>query len=283
MTVLSSLPHHRSALEQNRVMTLRPQGRAVVVCALAGMLLAVAADPVAAHGGGSDAPYYRTQLASADAQPAGVTVRVDPAGEWIEVAYSGGGTIVILGYLDEPYLRLTATTVDENTLSESTYLNQAMFADMPTATSEPTVEPKWHRIATSGVARWHDHRIHWMGQTRPPVVAADPGHPHTVGTWTVHGLAGSTPFDIKGTIEWRGRPQGPPVIVWYLVGGSFAFLIAFSVIHGRARRPTIDTMDPTIPRAADLFGLAAEPSKLQREVTLTSGSGQEGQRQRWQR
>jgi len=226
-------------------MTLRQRGRAAVVCTFATILLLLTGTAAVAHGGGSDARYYRTQITGTGAAPAGITARVDPAGEWIEVAYQGAGEVVILGYFDEPYLRVTAAAVDENVLSQSTYLNQAMFAEVPTSASDPAVEPKWHKIATNGVARWHDHRIHWMTQARPPVVAADPGHPHTVGSWTVKGLANSKPFVITGTIRWLGRPQGLPAIIWYLVYGVFGLLAVLTVGHIARRRPANVARQPS--------------------------------------
>src|SRR5262249_32943324 len=85
-------------------------------------------------------------------------------------------------------------------------------------------------------ARWHDHRIHWMSQTRPPAVAADPAHPHTVGSWTVHALVDSTPFDIHGTINWLGRPQGLPTLLWVGLGTAFALLLTMTVLARSTRK-----------------------------------------------
>jgi hypothetical protein len=217
-------------------MRQRTVGRALVVVGLTPVLLIMTITPAAAHSGGSDAPYYRTQIAAVTPQPTGVTARVDPAGEWIEVTYAGTGNVVILGYLREPYLRVTATSVEENTLSQSTYLNQAMFADMSTASPQPMVAPTWRQVAASGTARWHDHRIHWMGQNRPPVVAADPTHPHPVGSWTVHALVGSSPFEIRGTIEWLGRPQGVSAVVWIFLGLFFVLLLILTGLSNNAFR-----------------------------------------------
>jgi hypothetical protein len=117
--------------------------------------------------------------------PPGATAKVDPHAEWIEVTYVGPGHVIIYGYTHEPYLRITPAGVEENELSPATYHNRSMFADLPTGPgAQPDGVPSWHLLAATNTARWHDHRIHWMGQTRPPGVAADPSRPHMVGAWS---------------------------------------------------------------------------------------------------
>jgi hypothetical protein len=76
-----------------------------------------------------DAAYYRTELSEVTPLPAGVTVRVDPGGDWVELSDTGEATVIVLGYSGEPYLRVTPTGVAENQLSQTTYLNRSLFAD----------------------------------------------------------------------------------------------------------------------------------------------------------
>ena len=125
-------------------------GRLAIVVALTPVYLGLAVTPAVAHGGGRDAAYYRTEFTEMVPQPPDVSAHVDPAGEWIELTYTGAGNVVVMGYLREPYLRIAATSVEENALSQTTYLNQVMFADMPTGTPEPTVPPSWRSIAGNG-------------------------------------------------------------------------------------------------------------------------------------
>jgi hypothetical protein len=177
-----------------------------------------------AHVGGQtqpDAGFYRTSLSGLTPQPSGVTVRVDPAGEWIELTNTGPDEVIVLGYTRESYLRVSAAQVDENQLSQTTYLNRSLFADaLPTGSDAGDVVPSWKQIGSTGTVRWHDHRIHWMGASRPPPVAADPRHPHPVGTWTVHATAGARTFQIDGELSWIGKPDSAeanqPVPVWLL-------------------------------------------------------------------
>ena len=190
-----------------------------------------------------DASYYQARITDPSSVPVGVSVRVDPGGEWLELSNSTAEPVVVLGYTGEPYLRITATTAEENQLSQTTYLNRSLFADsVPTARSGTNMAPSWHRVAATGTARWHDHRIHWMGRTRPPAVAADPVHPHQVGTWVVHATAGKTPFDIHGSLNWVGQPvQSPssPVTAWLLtvVAGLVVAVAALLAVVIRGRRP----------------------------------------------
>jgi hypothetical protein len=211
-------------------------GRLAIVVVLPPVVLGSLVTPAGAHGGGPDAAYYRTRLTEVAPQLPGVSAGVDPAGEWIELSYAGPAEVIVLGYLREPYLRVTATGVEENALSQTTYLNQAMFADVPAGTPAATVAPSWRLVAGNGTARWHDHRIHWMGQARPPVVAADPTHPHRVGSWAIQATVDSTPFQIRGTIEWRGKPGSLSTTTWLILGLVNIPLSASVLVLKRSRR-----------------------------------------------
>jgi hypothetical protein len=147
---------------------------------------------------------------------------VDPAGEWIELANAGSAEVIVLGYTREPYLRVSATTVEENQLFQTTYLNQSLFADsLPSGQDAGSVAPAWKQIGGNGVVRWHDHRIHWMGQNRLPVVSADPRHAHSLGTWTVHATVDGQAFEIRGDLRWIGKPDSAnatqPIPPWLLM------------------------------------------------------------------
>jgi hypothetical protein len=179
---------------------------------VATMALLVTPTPAQAHPPAQqipDAAYYRAELVGVAPRVSGIRVQVDPAGEWFELTNAGPTTVVILGYTGEPYLRISSDRAEENLLSQTTYLNRSMFADsVPAAAAQGTssMAPAWQELKSTGKARWHDHRIHWMGQTRPPMVVADPTRPHLIGTWTVHATADGSPFDITGTLSWLGKP-----------------------------------------------------------------------------
>lgn len=210
--------------------------RFTAALALASVGVLLGAAPAAAHGSGQnlpDAVYYRTELTDVTPTVAGVTASADPAGEWIGLSNTGPAVVIVLGYTREPYLRVTADSAEENELSPTTYINRAMFADsVPSGTDPGSVAPSWKQVATTGSVRWHDHRVHWMGQSRPPEVAADPTHPHQVGTWTVHATADGVPFDLHGTLRWLGKPDTSPLPPWFFALVSpLILLIAVAAWH----------------------------------------------------
>ncbi|MEN3306905.1 MAG: hypothetical protein V7603_3107 [Micromonosporaceae bacterium] len=233
------------------------------LAALAAVVV-VPAGSAAAHGGGQtipDAAYYRSSLTGVAPSPDGISVRVDPAGEFIELTNTGAAVVVVLGYSGEPYLRVAATGLAENMLSQTTYLNRSLFADsLPAGQDTGTVAPSWRQIGSTGTARWHDHRIHWMGQQRPPAVQADPRQPHLVGAWQVHATADGARFDIRGELRWIGKPDSasgtqrvPEWVLW--LAESMAVVIGLLVLqlvrqrhHMKTKaQPPTDEPAPTDP------------------------------------
>ncbi|WP_157739947.1 hypothetical protein [Micromonospora narathiwatensis] len=242
--------------------------RAVAVLGAVIAVAAAPAVPAAGHGGRQpipDAAYYRADLAAVTPQPAGVGVRVDPGGEWIEITNAGPAEVIVLGYSREPYLRITATTVQENQLSQTTYLNRSMFADTLPAGQDPTaLAPAWRTVGAKGTARWHDHRIHWMGQARPAAVEADPRHPHPVGDWTVHATAGGQPFTITGRLRWLGKPDadGDRIPQWLLLSleaAGIVVLLGVGLLTRRRRRDPDPRVTSGAVAAPATDGTAARP------------------------
>ncbi len=189
-----------------------------------------------------DAPYYRAEITGISPAVAGVTAEVDPGGEWIELRNTGPSTVEVRGYTGEPYLKISSTGVDENQQSQTTYLNRSLFSDsVPTGQAGGSVAPAWKQIATTGAVRWHDHRIHWMGRARPPMVESDPTHPHLVGTWTMHAIADGKPFDVTGALRWLGKPatvKSAPLQSWLLalLAGMTVAVGVLAIALVRARR-----------------------------------------------
>ena len=81
----------------------------------------------------------------------------------------------------------------------------------------PHVTPEWRQVSGKNTWRFHDHRIHWTGNTRPAVVAQNPDKSHLIRTWTVELLVDGTPVSVNGTLK------------WYPAGGGVAG-IAFGVL-----------------------------------------------------
>jgi hypothetical protein len=87
----------------------------------------------------------------------------------------------------------------------------------------------WEKISSEPVARWHDHRIHWMVATNPPMVQRSPGQRHVViPEWTVALKQGDRAIAVKGDLVWEPGSSGLP---WYLLALVLAALV---VVVGRS-------------------------------------------------
>lgn len=184
---------------------------------VAGVLGALAAAaPAAAHGGDApDATNYRT-LVTSGPPVAGLTIRAVEAGARLELDNRTGRTIEVLGYDGEPYLEVRPDGVYENTHSPATYLNATLAGDAePPATADPTQPPEWRRATDEPVARWHDHRTHWMSAEPPPAVRADPAREQRVRDWVVPLRDGVSTMEVRGTLDWVPPPS--PGVWWAFV------------------------------------------------------------------
>ena len=134
----------------------------------------------------------------------------------------------MLGYNKEPYLRVGTDGVFENRRSPATYLNASRKGAPVPSDADPAKPPVWKRISTEPVARWHDHRIHWMGEQDPPAVRRGPGERHVViPEWKVAVTHGTTDVVATGRLEWIPGPNPLPwvaliaVLIGALVAASF--------------------------------------------------------------
>jgi hypothetical protein len=233
--------------------------RLLLAAAVTGYLTLAAAAPGAwAHGANGqpipDAAHYRTTITGISPPTPGLSARVDPRGEWLEVTNTTSKTLTVLGYAREPYLQIDAAGVAENVASPTLVLNQSLFGDL-SQFGGSTAPPSWRHTSDARQVRWHDHRIHWMGAGRPPAVKADPGAGHQVGTWTVHMTLASDPVTVTGTLNWlpvKNRTRLWSVV--FLIVDSALLLGAvagwFLLRRRKAGKPDRDTSDITGIRGA---------------------------------
>jgi hypothetical protein len=152
-------------------------GRLVgALAAIAATLVGASASPAAADPARpSD---YESRIDAITPEVDAISVRIIGGDAFIELTAEPGTEVTVLGYEGEPYLQfLPDGTVQENTRSAATYLNESRYArpdevDVPTDIS-PEDEPVWRTVATGGTYAWHDHRVHWMSPDQPPGV--EPG------------------------------------------------------------------------------------------------------------
>ena len=203
--------------------------RAALAVLATAALLVLLASPASAHAtGGPAATDYRSRVTSIVPQVAGVTVRIQEVGGKLEATNTTSQELVVLGYRDEPYLRIGPDGVFRNERSPATYLNQTSTAQTPVpASADPALPPVWKKLSSGRTTAWHDHRTHWMGAQDPPQVQRDRGRSHVVyPDWTVALTLGGQPLVAHGTLTWV---PGPSPVPWFALA-----LVAAALLVGVA-------------------------------------------------
>ena len=199
--------------------------------ALAG--LGVAAPPASAHSvSGVSATNFRTNLTAVEPGRPGLSVKVIEAGSRLEVENRTGVELVVFGYKDppDPYLRIGPDGVYQNRLSPATYINASREGEDPPAGAKNarSDETDWEKVSSEPVARFHDHRIHWMAPSNPPQVRDRPDERHVIfDEWVVPMRLGADPVSVKGELVWE---PGPSALPWFAL---VAALVALVVVVGR--------------------------------------------------
>ncbi|MGE3589355.1 MAG: hypothetical protein AB7L17_16635 [Ilumatobacteraceae bacterium] len=200
---------------------------------LALMTALVPAQPALAHGGGDATSNYRTRVLGVEPSVAGLSVHLYNVQGTIEVTYTGSGTLTVIGYEDEPYLRISASGVERNIHSTATYLNDDRYARVTLPPeADNSLPPEWERISSGRSASFHDHRTHWMSDVPPSQVDADP-HRVTVifERWEIPLSIDGRAAAIVGDLAWVPPPSRPP---WVTLGFAIAALTA--VVLAMVRR-----------------------------------------------
>lgn len=154
---------------------------------------------------GSQNPFanYVTKVDGITPALPGVTATAPYDGADITVTNTTDTVLVIDGYQGEPYLEITKSGVRENQMSPATYLNKEAFINSIPTTVNAGDTPVWKSLGSADNAQWHDHRIHWMGATVPPVVQKDPHSPHLITQWSIPMRYGDTTATITGTLSYK--------------------------------------------------------------------------------
>ena len=213
--------------------------RILLPAAAAVVWLGLAAAPASAHSVAGVSPTnLHTNLKSVDPAVPGLEVKVVEAGSRLELRNRTGQEVLVLGYKDEPYLRIGPEGVFQNKLSPATYINATREGEQPpdSATNAPVGATDWEKVSSEPLARWHDHRIHWMVPTDPPEVRQDPGRRRVIdmdaqnkqdSDWKVPIRLGGEEIVARGELVWV---PGPSAVPWYLL---IAALVALVVVVGR--------------------------------------------------
>ncbi|HVV35826.1 MAG TPA: hypothetical protein VHC63_04425 [Acidimicrobiales bacterium] len=194
--------------------------RIIVTVVIAASFLMAGASPAFAHTvAGTGATNYKTTLTRVSPTLPGLHIKVIEAGSRVEVRYTGTKTIYVLGYVDEQYLRIDKRGVFQNLNSPATYINKTRQGTTnPPADVDPRKQPVWHKVASGQVARWHDHRIHFMGGINPLPIRQHPGERHVVqDDWQIKVTDLTTTAIAHGSLVWVPGPSPAPMLLLALV------------------------------------------------------------------
>jgi hypothetical protein len=201
--------------------------------ALAGVftVLVASAPAAAAHTiGGVQATNYRSEITAITPSVPGLTIRIRDLGRRLELVNHTSQDVTVLGYQNEPYLRVGRSGIYENRRSPSLYQNKLTTRSVSQLTAlppqaDPNAAPQWHRRSGGRTVSWPDHRVRWEGPD-PQGVKANPGLAQTVvSRWNVPLLHGQDSVVVTGRISWVPGPAATP---WLLaVGTLFALILAF--------------------------------------------------------
>jgi hypothetical protein len=250
--------------------------RTVLAAVVVLVWVGLSAVPASAHSvSGVSATNLHTNLRSVTPAVPGLTVKVVESGSRIEVVNRTDREVIVLGYKDEPYLRVAPDGVYENRLSPATYINRSREGEEPTeaAKNAKVGETDWVKVSSEPVARWHDHRIHWMAPTDPPEARAEPDKRHVINAeWVVPLKVGADTVSVKGDLVWE---PGPSALPWYVL--IAALIAAVVLIGGRANWAAGLAAVTAVVVAVDVFhmvglGLASAGglgSRLGKAVTIS--------------
>jgi hypothetical protein len=200
----------------------------VIRSLLAAAFAALVVCPVAAAHGGGGALGFRSTVTSVTPTAVGLSVAVVDYDDRLDVRNETNQTLVILGYQGEPYLAFRDGHVYRNTRSPATYLNDDRFGQVALpAEANAKAKPVWKEVSPREAYDWHDHRIHWMSRTLPPIVQAAKDKPHHVFNWKVPAVLAGKPLAISGSLDYVPPDSGVPkplvaLLVVVAVGGAVA-------------------------------------------------------------
>jgi hypothetical protein len=169
---------------------------------------------------------YRSTIKEVEPRVPGMRAKVLYGDDQVWLENRSGKTVVIDGYGGEPYLRFAPEGIFVNINSPAGYLNQDRYGKSTVPTSAtPEATPNWKKLAGGDVWAWHDHRIHYMSPSYPPVVSAAPDEPHHVYDWKVPATANGKRFFISGSLDYSPPPKEDD-------GFPYTLVIALAVVIG---------------------------------------------------
>lgn len=241
----------------------------MVAAGLAGVVLT--APPAAAHTvDGSGPTNFLTEITGVSPDVDGLELRVLEFGSQLELTNRTGEDVVVLGYEAEPYLRIGPQGVFENRRSPATYINADRQGQTPVPDdADAEASPEWRKRSGSDTARWHDHRVHWMGSASPPAVQRDSSRAQVIyPAWTVPLRLGDRDVTVTGTLTWVPGPSR-----WPWLGAAALAAVAVVAVSWRwwARVLAVLAVVLVVGDIAHAAGLAWAPGTAGSPVARFAG------------
>jgi hypothetical protein len=219
-------------------------------CAAAAVVAAAGVPSAAAQSNTKD---FRSELRALRPAASGVALEVKGRDRFLELRDTGGRTVLVKGYDDEPYLRFGRDrSVEVNARSPSKYVNEDRYGLRPVpASARSDAPPKWQVVSRNGTYTWFDHRIHYMSRDIPAQVK-DPDKRTKVFDWRVPLTVDGRPVAALGTLYWdRGSSDGGGHTALIIAIGCVvaAVLLLFAVLALRRRRGPGATDEPGVKEA----------------------------------
>ena len=191
---------------------------------------------------------YRSEVVSITPTTDVISVSIEGGDSFVRIVVAEGHELTVLGYDDEPYLRISADgTVEENRRSAATYYNTERFGtDTLPEVVDNDAPPDWVAVGRGGSWAWHDHRAHWMGPEPPIGLDAGESLPPQVVPVVVDGVR----VDIAVQITLQSSPS-----VWPAVFGVLTGLLVV-LLAGRAGPATLTFGTLVLATTATVVGVA---------------------------
>lgn len=204
--------------------------RVIIAAVIVVLTFLLSVQPASAHGAdGASSSNYRTTVTSVTPAQPEIAIQVKEHGDRMQLKNGSSKEVIILGYQNEPYIKVVESGVYENRLSPAVYKNADRYGttELP-AFANAQAAPEWRKVSSGNIAVWHDHRAHWMSTTAPPVVEGNRSVSHMlIPGWTIPLTVDAAAVTIAGDVQWV-----PPQSKWTGLGVAF---IAALVIAGLAR------------------------------------------------
>jgi hypothetical protein len=127
--------------------------------------------------------------------------------------------------------------VFENVKSPAVSINASRGGGILSPDADPDAPPEWRKISSGHVARWHDHRIHFMGTQDPPTVRRAPDKQHVITPeWIVPIRYDTTDINARGDLVWV---PGPSPVPWLLLAFATLAVLVVAALLAPARLRTI--------------------------------------------